>query len=284
MGIITRDWFGRHVVNIVSPTALSALAAKWLQLKSEREPVLADFWNSPSSEFCDHSVLVMKDEDGDYTYLHQGRSLYEQVGFSIQGRKLSELRTNSRAALKNVFDQCVESFDIGYTHIVMDFSHDTMLWGILCLPLRLHPNDGRMALLGVCHLLRDKASVFQSVYDATKDPMIVAYPIFDQRRRIEDAWIIGQNEAAAAVTGGRVPACDRLRLRSGPIFADERLWRFFAERLPLGPTSARARLPSSGIEYLLRAELTGDVIVFHFSAAVETEAVFEIAPAEHSPA
>lgn len=276
MGSEVKSWFGPAVANVVTHATLSALLMKWLQIRTEREPVLADFWQEADRRLLDHSVLFLKG-DADYTYLHHGRYLCERVGFSMQGRRLSELRTRVRGELAPIYDRCTNEFDIGYVQSFADFSQDAVLWGRLCLPLRMHADDPRIALLSVCHMIEDKVSIFRKIYEGSRDPVIVASPVRDANRHIENAWIIGQNAPAAAITGVYDHAHDDLMLRSGPVFSDERLWRHFARALPAGPVGARVRIATTGEVYLLFGEFSDDFIVFHMFQCAQEPPTFEIA-------
>ncbi|TVR10487.1 MAG: hypothetical protein EA385_03825 [Salinarimonadaceae bacterium] len=275
MGAEVRSWFGPAVANVVVHPALGALLMKWMQIRAERDPVLADFWQGADTQLADYSVLFLKGE-ADYTYLHHGRYLSERVGFSMQGQRLSELRTRVRAELTAAYDRCTSEFDIGYIQSFADFAQDSVLWGRLCLPLRMHVDDPRILLLSVCHKIEDKVSIFRKVYEESRNPVVVASPVRDASRQIENAWIIGQNEPAAVITGVYDHAHDDLMLRSGPVFSDERLWRHFARALPAGPVGARVKIATTGEIYLVFGEFTDDFIVFHMFQCPEGPPTFDI--------
>jgi hypothetical protein len=246
-----------------------------MQIRAERPPVLADFWNSADDKLLDSALLFIKGET-DYTYLHQGAYLQQRVGFSMQGMSLSDLRTRVRDQLREVYDRCCGEFEIGYLQSFADFRQDVMLWGRICLPLRMSEKDDTTLLLLFCHAIEDKASVFRSLFESSRHPM-VAYPVYDDERNLRDAWIIAQNEAASSVTGVYDHARDDLLLRASPIFADERLWAHLAEGLGAGGSaSATVITKKSGVRHRLFVEMVGGYIVLHLAQDRLLDAAFEV--------
>ncbi|HSP25617.1 MAG TPA: hypothetical protein VLQ65_10600 [Saliniramus sp.] len=254
---------------------MRALVAKWLQIRSERDPVLADFWHAADEKLMDSSILFMKG-DRDYTYLHHGRYLQERIGFSMQGMNLSELRTRVREQLFGIYDHCTDEFEIAYFQSFSDFQQDVMLWGRICLPLRLNDKDPRVLLLLFCHAIEDKASVFRSLFERSHHAIIIAAPIYDDQRNLQDAWIVGQNDPASKVTGVFDHARDDLLIRASPIFADETLWAYLGQGLANGSVSAKVSSNASGSRYHIFGEMVGEYVVFHLSEENNTDATFEI--------
>jgi len=275
MSAQVRSWFGNIVPNVVAHPSVRALVAKWLQICSERDPVLADFWQRADDKLMDSSILLIKGNN-DYTYLHHGRYLQERIGFSMQGMNLSELRTRVREQLFDIYDRCTNEFEVSYFHSFSDFRQDVMLWGRICLPLRLSQNDPRVLLLLFCHPIEDKASVFRSLFESSNTAIIVAAPIYDEKRNLQDAWIIGQNEPASKVTGVYVHARDDLLIRSSPIFSDKALWGYLSRGLASGSVTAKVRTGASDVHYHLFAEMLGEYVVFHLSQENPADTLFEI--------
>jgi hypothetical protein len=275
MSALVRSWFGNTVPNVVSHPTVGALVAKWLQICSERDPVLADFWHTADDKLMDSAILFMK-ADRDYTYLHHGRYLQERIGFSMQGMNLSALRTRLREQLFEIYDHCTARFELAYFQSFSDFQQDVMLWGRICLPLRLSHGDPRVLLLLFCHPIEDKASVFRSLFERSKHAIIVASPIYDDHRNLQDAWIIGQNDPASKVTGVFEHARDNLQIRASPIFADETLWAYLGQGLANGSVSAKVRSNASGARHHIFGEMVGEYVVFHLSEENPTDAAFEI--------
>lgn len=275
MNAQVRKWFGNSVPNVVSHPSVRALMAKWLQICSDRDPVLADFWHLADDKLIDSSILFIKSEN-DYTYLHHGRYLQERIGFSMQGMNLSDLRTRVRGQLIEIYDHCTDAFELGYFQSFADFQQDVMLWGRLCLPLRMGQNDPRVLLLLFCHALEDKASIFRSLFERSHYAIVVASPIYDEHRNLQDAWIIGQNDPASRITGVFEHARDDLLIKSAPIFADEALWAYIGQGLANGSVSARVRSRTSDLRYHLFAEMVGEYVVFHLTEENPRDASFEV--------
>jgi hypothetical protein len=275
MNAQVRSWFGNAVPNVISHPSVRALVTKWLQISTERDPVLADFWHAADDKLMDSSILFMKGDD-DYTYLHHGRYLQERIGFCMQGMNLSELRTRVREQLFEIYDHCTDKFELTYFQSFSDFQQDVMLWGRICLPLRLSHKDPRALLLLFCHPIEDKASVFRSLFERSQHAIIVASPIYDDQRNLQDAWIIGQNDPASKVTGVFEHARDDLLLRASPIFADEALWAYLGQGLATGAVTAKVRESASGARYHIFGEMVGEYLVFHLSEEKNADASFEI--------
>lgn len=275
MSAEVRSWSGPAVANVATHPGVRALVAKWLQIRAEREPLLADFWNEADPQLMDSALLFLKLED-DYTYLHHGRHLRERVGFSMQGLTLQRLRTRVREQLITLYDRATSEFDLVYFQSFADFAQDVVLWGRLCLPLRMKEGDDRVVLLVFCHLIEDKASLFRTLFTHSRYGIIVASPIYDAKRRIDDAWIISQNKAAIPITGISDHTSDDLMLRAGPVFSDDALWRHFAEKIGSGMVSADITVSTSGSRYIASGELIEDYLVFHFAEQTPSDHCFVI--------
>ncbi|GEM_PF-1447164 len=264
MSAEVRSWFGPAVANVATHPGVRALVAKWLQIRAEREPLLSDFWNTADQQMMDSSMLFMKLDD-DYTYLHHGRYLCERIGFSMQGLSLRNLRTRVRSQLIELYDRATSQFDLIYFQSFADFAQDVVLWGRLCLPLRMKEGDDRVLLLVFCHMIEDKASLFRTLFTHSRYGIIVTWPIYNAKRQIDDAWIINQNAAAMPITGVQDHTADDLMLRAGPVFSDDALWRHFARGVPGGMVSAEISVSTSGSRYIASGELIDDYLVFHFA-------------------
>ncbi len=259
-----RSWFGPSIASVASHPTVRALIAKWSQISSERDPVLADFWHTADDKLTDSALLFIKGHE-DYTYLHHGRYLQERIGFSMQGMNLSQLRTRLREQLFEIYDRCANEFELGYFQSFADFQQDVMLWGRITLPLRVSHSDQRVLLLVFCHPIEDKASVFRSLFERSHHAIIVASPLYDDKRCLLDAWIIGQNRPASLVTGVEEHTRDNLLLRSSPIFANDALWARLAAGLGDGPVSAIVTVNSRNVRYYLFAEMVGENLVVHLA-------------------
>jgi hypothetical protein len=84
-----KSWFGADVPGAVSHPTGQSLTTKWLQIKAERDPTLADFWHETDDAFLERSILFLKSER-DYIYLHHGAFL--------RGRSASRCRGDRSAS------------------------------------------------------------------------------------------------------------------------------------------------------------------------------------------
>jgi hypothetical protein len=259
-----RSWFGTSVLSVAADPAAQSLATKWLQIKSERDPCLADFWHDPDDALVDHAILLLKGES-DYTYLHHGRYLRDRIGFSMQGRMLSELRTRVRTRLLEIYDQSGDGFELAYFETYADFAHHIVLWGRLCMPLRLSQRDPRVMLLLFLHTIEDKASLFKALFERSQVAAIVASPIRDDAGAVVDAWIVAQNEHARPVTGivEHASATDLL-LRGTPLFARDDLWNHLVVGSAPGPTTALVKEPS-GATLSVNVEQVGEYLAIRMT-------------------
>lgn len=270
-----RSWFGPGVQSVATHQAVLALAGKWLQIQAEREPMLSDFWHDPPEALTSYSILFLKGQD-DYTYLHHGRALRDRIGFSMQGLRLGELRTRVRAELEAIYDRSSANFEPAYFQSFADFQQDVILWGRLCLPLRISADDPRTALLVFCHPIEDKTSLFRSLFDHSAAAVIVAAPVRDELGAIVDGWIIAENERAGRLTGEVEHATATLLLRGLPIFASDELWAHLAGGLEAGPTSATLTDRAGSRSFLIEAEAVKDYVVLRVVESVGQPAAFTV--------
>lgn len=268
-----KSWFGADVPGTVSHPTGQALTAKWLQIKAERDPTLADFWHQTDEAFLERSILFLKSER-DYIYLHHGAFLRGRIGFSMQGRSLSELRTRIRARLMEVYDRSVETFTLAYLLSFADFMHDVVLWGRLVLPLRMSPADPRVALLVYCQPIADKPTILRTLFERTRASTIIAIPIKDENGTIRDGWIVALNDEARRFTGLVEHATGDLLLRHIPLLARDDLWAYLIERLPEQVATATVSNRSTGETINLQVESFDEYIVIRAMPILDTGDVF----------
>jgi len=271
-----KSWYGTAAANVVSHEAVRALAQKWFQIRTERDPILADFWHNAEPAFVDNTILLIKGE-ADYTYLHHGRSLQQKIGFSMQGLRLSELRTKVRTTLMEIYDRTTADFMLCYFQSFADFQQDVVLWGRLALPVRLSVEDRRAAIVLYCHPIEDKASIYKALFERSNSGIVIAAPIKNEAGDIVDAWIIAQNERAAEVTDVTDHATADLLLRSARIFARDDLWSYvtagLGERISVATLSDRTR----GTVFNLYTELVDEYLVLRLTAVAPANESFVIA-------
>lgn len=270
-----RSWFGTDVPGTVSHPTGQSLTAKWLQIKAERDPTLADFWHQTDDSFLKRSILFLKSER-DYIYLHHGAFLRRRVGFSMQGRSLSELRTRLRAPLIAVYDRSADAFTLAYLLSFSDFVHDVVLWGRLVLPLRLSATDPRVALLIYCQPIADKPTILRTLFERTHASTIIATPIKNDAGAIVDGWIVALNDEARRFAGVVEHAPGELLLRHIPLFARDDLWGYLMERLPGQVATATVSHRTTAETLNLQVEWLDDYIVVRAMPITETGDVFLI--------
>jgi hypothetical protein len=270
-----KSWFGASAPSVVSHQAVQALLAKWAQIKAERDPVLADFWHEPDEALADNAILLLR-SDPDYLYLHHGRALRERFGFSMQGMTLSDLRTRIRPHLLELFDRTAAEFTPAYFQSFDDLSDEVLLWGRLCLPLRLSTKDRHLALLVYCHPIVDNAMILEALFERSRSSTLIATPIRDEHGRIVDAWIVAQNEEAAKITGIAEHATGNLLLRSTALFARDDLWTHLVGRLAAGSAAATITIPRQELTVAVELQLIGDYVVVRATPVAEPAQAFTL--------
>jgi len=270
-----RSWFGAGIQVVASHPAVQSLTARWMQIRAEREPTLADFWHDPPESIASHTILFLKGES-DYTYLHHGRALRDRIGFSMQGLRLGELRTRVREELVEIYDRCAASFEPAYFQSFADFQQDVVLWGRLCLPLRVSADDPRVALFLYCHPIEDKASLYRSLFEHSAAAILIAAPVRDELGAMVDAWIVAENAQAARLTGEGEHATATLLLRGLPLFASEALWHHLAAGLETGLASATLKDKAGKRSFMVEAEAVNDYVVLRLVESVGKPAVFTV--------
>jgi hypothetical protein len=270
-----KSWYGATVPNVVSHPAVRSLAEKWLQIKTERDPCLADFWHNAGEAFVDNTILLLKGET-DYTYLHHGRLLQQRIGFSMQGLRLAELRTKVRSTLMEIYDRSTGDFTLCYFQSFADFQQDVVLWGRLCLPIRLSSEDRRPAILLYCHPIEDKASIYKALFERSHSGVLIAAPIKNETGDIVDAWIIAQNERSSEVTGVYDHASADLLLRRARIFAREDIWSYITDGLGQRTTVATLSDQTHGAMVNLYTELVDGYLVLRMTSVAPVNETFLI--------
>jgi len=270
-----KSWFGADVPGTVSHPTGQSLMAKWLHIKAERDPTLADFWHDTDEAFLERSILFLRSGQ-DYIYLHHGAFLRGRIGFSMQGRSLSELRTRIRARLIEIYDRSVEGFTLAYLLSFADFAQDVVLWGRLVLPLRMSATDPSVALLVYCQPIADKPAILRALFERTHAGTIIATPIRDDGGAIRDGWIVALNEPARRFTGIVEHARGDLLLRRIPLFGRDDLWAYLMEPLPQRVATATVSNRSTGETVNLQVESLDEYLVIRAMPIVDTGDVFLI--------
>jgi hypothetical protein len=145
-----------------------------------------------------------------------------------------------------------------------------VLWGRLCLPLRLSPEDDRVAVLLYCHPIEDKASIYRTLFEHSNSGIIIAAPIKNEAGDIVNAWLIAQNNLAAEMARV-VENDDELLMRSYGFFSRDDVWRHVTSGVEASPKMVVLNDLERGVminvyaelvdEYLaVRLTLTGGVI------------------------
>jgi hypothetical protein len=275
MSYQVKSWFGTAVPNVVSHPAVRSVAEKWFQIKTERDPCLADFWHNADEAFVDNTILLLKGET-DYTYLHHGRDLQQRIGFSMQGLRLSELRTRVRSTLMEIYDRTTSEFTLAYFQSFADFQQDVVLWGRLCIPVRLSSDDNRAAILLYCHPIEDKASIYRTLFEHSLTGIVIAAPVKNEAGDIVDAWIIAQNEQASQLTGVYDHASSDLMLRHGRMFARDDIWKYVIDGVAQHTTVATLTDPVQGFTVNLYTELVEEYLVLRITYVAPVNRTFLI--------
>jgi hypothetical protein len=270
-----KSWYGATVPSVVSHPAVRSLAEKWFQIKTERDPTLADFWHNADEAFVDNTILLLKGET-DYTYLHHGRSLQQRIGFSMQGLRLAELRTKIRATLMEIYDRSSSDFMLCYFQSFADFQQDVVLWGRLCLPVRLSSEDPRAAIILYCHPIEDKASIYKALFEHSNSGVVIAAPVKNETGEIVDAWIIAQNEPASQITGVYDHTTSTLLLRHARVFAREDVWDSITSGLGSRATVATLSDQTQGVTINVYTELIDEYLVLRMTYVAPVNETFLI--------
>ncbi|HEY8564763.1 MAG TPA: hypothetical protein VIL65_04635 [Beijerinckiaceae bacterium] len=275
-----KSWFGSEISGVARHPTVQALAAKWMQIRTERDPTLADFWHGADEAFAAYCILFLRSED-DFVYLHHGTTLRARVGFSMQGRRLSELRTRVRERLLDIYEGAADRFEIAYFQSFADFQQDVVLWGRLCLPLRLSEDTSQTALLLYCHAIEDKNSIYRALFEHSIAGTIIGAPVRDGAGTITDAWIIAQNDRAAEFSGIRDHATSDLLLRHVPLFARDDVWSTLVGGAGSGRRAAMLVDEARGLRLRVSAELIDDYLVMRMATLDQAIETFTIgSPAE----
>lgn len=270
-----KSWFGASVPGVVSHSAVRSLASKWFQISTEREPLLADFWHETDEAFIDNTILLLKSES-DYTYLHHGRTLRQKIGFSMQGLRLSELRTKARPMLVDIYDRVTADFSVCYFQSFSDFQIEVVLWGRLALPVRLSRDDPRVAIVLYCHPIEDKTSIYKALFEQSKSGIVIAAPVKNDGGGIVDGWVIAQNEPARQLMGIFDRSTPDLLLRQSRIFAREDVWASLTDGLTQRTTVLTLTDPANGVVISVQTEFVDEYVVVRMTTLPPVSETFVI--------
>jgi hypothetical protein len=273
MSYHVKTWFGPMPGEVDYP-AIRSIAEKWFQIRAEREPCLADFWHDADETFLANAILLIK-HDNDYTYVHQGRVVQKQLGFSMQGLRMSQLRTKVRDTLFDIYNTSVERFLPCYFQFFADFHQNAVLWGRLCIPLRLAQNDPGTAILLYCHSIEDKSSMYKSVFENSDMGIMIAAPFRNEHGEIVNAMIVAQNERAGCMTGVHDHVGADLMLRHLRLFERDDIWAHMIQGIGEGITSITLS-NGQGFTIHIQTELLNSYLVLRMVHPVPQNATFEI--------
>lgn len=268
-----KSWFGTAVPNVVSHPAVRSLAEKWFQITTERDPCLSDFWHNADDAFLDNAILLLKGE-ADYTYLHHGRALRQRIGFSMQGLRLTELRTRMRPTLMEIYDRCIDEFMLTYFQSFTDFEPEVTLWGRLALPVRLSSDDARPAIILYCRPIGDTASTFKASFENSRSGIVIASPVKNEAGDVVDAWIIAQNDQARHLTGVYDQTAPDLLLRRSRLFSRDDVWSMIINGVEQSGTLATFSDAVNGISINLYTELVDEYLVFRMTTVASVSRTF----------
>ncbi|MGU3659176.1 hypothetical protein [Methylobacterium fujisawaense] len=233
IGQQVKDWYGATIAKVATHETVRALASQWQHIRDEREPLLEDFWHKPQSGIADHAIVLQKGLK-DYTYFHHGKALQEKIGFGMQGKTLSELRTPIQRRMREVFDRCTADYVPAYFQCFDEYEAAGTLWGYLCLPVRTSSDIETMSLVIYCHFIEDKPSIFRSLFDRSSSAVIVAEPIPNQFGQIENAWIVSRNERGDRYCRNAATDSYEVLLRGTHLFSIPNVWEAVVEAAPRG--------------------------------------------------
>lgn len=233
IGQQVKDWYGSTIAKVATNETVRALASQWQHIRAERDPLLEDFWHKPQSGIADHAIVLQKGRR-DYTYFHHGKALQEKIGFGMQGKTLSELRTPLQRRMREVFDRCTTDFAPAYFQCFDEYESTGTLWGYLCLPVLTSEDIDVMSVVIYCHFIEDKPSIFRSLFDRSSSAVIVAEPIRNQFGQIENAWIVSRNEAGDKYCRNAATDSYEVLLKATHLFSLRDVWDVVVEAAPRG--------------------------------------------------
>jgi hypothetical protein len=240
IGQQVKDWYGSTIAKVATNETVRALSSQWQHIRAERAPLLEDFWHKPQSGIADHAIVLQKGRR-DYTYFHHGKALQEKIGFGMQGKTLSELRTPIQRRMREVFDRCTSEDVPAYFQCFDEYEATGTLWGYLCLPVQTSEDIDVMSVVIFCHFIEDKPSIFRSLFDRSSSAVIVTEPIRNQFGQIENAWIVSRNEAGDKYCRNAATNSYEVMLRETILFSIPHVWEAVVEAKPRGVSCIEIR-------------------------------------------
>lgn len=233
IGQQVKDWYGSTIAKVATNETVRALSSQWQHIRAERAPLLEDFWHKPQSGIADHAIVLQKGRK-DYTYFHHGKALQEKIGFGMQGKTLSELRTPIQRRMREVFDRCTAEDVPAYFQCFDEYEATGTLWGYLCLPVQTSEDIDVMSIVIFCHFIEDKPSIFRSLFDRSSSAVIVIEPIRNKFGQIENAWIVSRNESGDKYCRNAATGSYEVMLRETHLFSKPGVWEAVFDAGPRG--------------------------------------------------
>lgn len=272
IGKQVKDWYGSTVWKVANNETVRALAQQWQHIRAERDPLVEDFWHKPQAGIADHAILLQKGLR-DYTYFHHGKALQEKVGFGMQGKTLSELRSPIQRRMREVFDRCTKEFEPAYFQCFDEYERNGTLWGYLCLPVITSRDIDALSIVIFCHFIEDKPTIFRSLFDRSGSAIIVAEPIPNQFGQIEDAWIVSRNELGDRYCRNHATGAFEVSLRATRLFNLPHVWEAVVESAPRGVSHIQiAHRDPSKPKLQVAAEMIDERLVLRISEIAEVSA------------
>jgi diguanylate cyclase (GGDEF)-like protein/PAS domain S-box-containing protein len=205
-------------------------------------PAYADFNPDRLPQYSSNLAVVEPIGNGDYLYVHYGRTIFENSGVEMLGSKVSQWQSEVGSFFCEAYDRaCAERRPI-YTVHRAHHAIRVHLWERLVLPTGAPNGSIQLVVFNKPREYLD--DLLKTVLEASPEGILALRCMRHADGRIEDAMVITANERAAAILGHSVThLLDRPILQIIPDLRGSRTWSRYLEVVETR-RSQRFELPS----------------------------------------
>ena len=231
---------GSSIPRELTTAPMEFLWAKWKTLNDTNDLTLQRLTEECSYQLRAHSTHLLSVGD-DFSYIYVGEALQAAANENLAGTLLSDNPSPLKREFVEVYRQVAKRLTPAFIRFTGTRSENGELWQRLVLPIPLA--GGAVILMMYSELINHQMEVYEHLFRAAPDAMVVACPITNDAGHTIDGWIVMMNDRARHLLnfdGG----IGNLRLTELPQFANIGLW----DRLHAPKPSAASAIMTADFE------------------------------------
>jgi PAS domain-containing protein len=177
----------------------------------------------------------------DFSYIYVGEALQAAANENLAGTLLSDNPSPLKREFVEVYRQVAKRLTPAFIRFTGTRSENGELWQRLVLPIPLA--GGAVILMMYSELINHQMEVYEHLFRAAPDAMVVACPITNDAGHTIDGWVVMMNDRARHLLNFD-DGIGNLRLTELPQFANIGLW----DRLHAPKPSAASAIMTADFE------------------------------------